>query len=202
MDILEQNKDKLKLTYYHGCSYMGVKNNKPHYIIGALIDEKGCGACGWYSRGICVPSCTVQDLSNKDPDSTVLSIEFKVNDFELYETILQKLNCYNDEIDIELHGDYHTSKRLGLKDNYLQNVEKINLENEEIKNQYNQLLSQLKFLHKKFVALGCHIDHYRIDEPCYTKIPHEWYEFEEGIDVTKSCITIMFHKQTQFYKKN
>src|SRR4029077_12180591 len=113
-----------------------------------------------------------------------------------YTAILQKLKHYEDEINIEIKGNY--ARRLGIKDEYIIKAEKINEECIVIKNHYHQLLTQHRFLCEKLKKLGCDIPDFCIGEPLYPRIPAEWYHYDQKIDVTKTCITIMFHKQTRF----
>ncbi len=216
MDILLENAHLLKFTFHLGCVYMGPDDKLQNefanqsgytdlsgqkYIIGCLVDEKGCGACGLFSRGICVSPYTTERLTGKSPDSIAMSIDFVNKDAKLYEDLRKMLYTFvDDEILIQYHGTPLVRKRLDLMEKFALDVEQITFKNTEIMRIYDEKVKVLDILLSEFEEMGCQIDDCNLGDPKLKSIPNEWYNYEESYDATKITISIMFHKQTRFYQ--
>ncbi|HSW76398.1 MAG TPA: hypothetical protein VLG50_05110 [Candidatus Saccharimonadales bacterium] len=79
---------------------------------------------------------------------------------------------------------------IDIKDEYKNEINKLNQKNEDIKTKFNHLVKQLE-------NLGCYCDDL---EPKYESIPDEWYNYHTYYDLTRANIRIYYHQHSTFYE--
>lgn len=180
MQLLLDRGDELNMDWHPGCIYDGNGN----YYYGP-VGRRG-------------PGVTDEDLKNpfvvpSIPTCLQYTISLKNNDAQLYKliiTALTDLKNSGDVIDVKMGGVRHVREKIKVKDECKEIVDKITLENNQLKDKFTSLADELDKLGCDTSDVGC---------PKYKLIPDEYFEWNEYDDY-KTCISVGCHNGTIFYK--
>ena len=180
--------DDINLSWHTGCIHLG----KGKYDIGA-IGSKGPRD----NTRCCESNISNNDVKNKNseiPDALVLYINTPTKkSFELVKEVITKISLIPEqEIEIKwIISTQEIEKRIGVKNEYQDEIKSIQEYNELYISKYEKALKQLNDLD---------VDTDDVGAPRLKSIPNEYYEWEKTTNYNLCKFNIACHKNTEFYQ--